>query len=463
MMSIALELGKIVGKAGVIDSKEGVRPFSVDKSYLQGALPLAVVKPRSAAQISKIMKLCNKKKINAVVRGGGSALTGSSVPIKNTIVIDMSGLGKILEVQIDDQYAVVEPGVTVDELNKHLSKLNYLYPPEPASSRIASIGGTISTNAGGMRAVMYGSTKNWILGLEVVLPTGEIIQTGGRTLKRSVGYDLTSLFVGSEGTLGIVTKAIVKIVPKPGAIGKIAAYYTKVEDAVSAVERLKHAGMPLIGAELVDRSSIDMLRAYNKLKLPNATNCMLMIDIASTPESLGRMMELAEALLRKSNPIGIEEPKSKARIDSLYHARTELFNTAVEVGKRTGRSVFISDVIVPTSKLPQAVSEINTELKRHDLEVQLFSHIGDGNIHVNIIADKNAEIDKVEELLDRFAQIALSHQGSVSGEHGIGIEKKELMLKELRKRGSMIELEIMRKIKKALDPNSILNKGKVFD
>ena len=463
MVNIALELGKIVGKSNVIDSREDVRPFSVDKSYLQGALPVAVVKPRSAVQISKIMKFCNKKRVNVVVRGGGSALTGSSVPIKNTVVMDMSGFGRILEVHIDDQYAVVEPGVTVDELNNRLAKLNYLYPPEPASSRIASIGGTISTNAGGMRAVMYGSTKNWILGLEVVLPTGEIIKTGGRTLKRSVGYDLTALFVGSEGTLGIITKAIVKIVPKPGAIGKIAAYYTRVDEAVSAVERLKHAGMPLIGAELVDRSSVDMLRAYNKLELPNATNCMLMIDIASTPESLERMMELAEALLRKSNPIGIEEPKSKARIESLYHARKELFNTAIEVGKRTGRSVFISDVIVPTSKLPKTISEINAELKKHDLEVQLFSHIGDGNIHVNIIADKKTELDKVEKLLDSFAEIALNHQGSVSGEHGIGIEKKKLMIKELKKRGSMIELQIMKKMKKALDPNGILNKGKIFD
>lgn len=462
MMDTVSELGKIVGIENVLSSKADMVPFLRDKSHFIGAEPIAVARPMNVQHVSKIMKFCNKHKINVVIRGGGSSLTGSSVPTKNSIVLDMVYFSKILEIHLEDQYVIVEPEVVLDYLNGRLSKLNYFYPPEPASSGFATVGGTISTNAGGIRAVRYGSTKEWVLGLELVLPTGEVIQVGGKTLKRSVGYDFTSLIVGSEGTLGVVTKAILKIIPNSDASGRIIAYYKRIDDAVGAVSKLKTMGIPLLSAELLDKSSIDLIRKYGGVTFNEDADCVLMINLTSTKESLERELERSESILKKSNSIGIIVPKSGKELDRFYRARRNLFEIAFELAERTGRLIFISDAVVPTSELPQAIQKIRRSVRKSGLESQLFSHIGDGNIHVNILS-KKSEMKKVEALMKSIAEIALDHKGSVSGEHGIGLEKKGLLIEELKKRDSMIELGMMKKIKKVFDPNGILNKGKIFD
>lgn len=462
MMEIASELGKIVGTGNVLSSKAELEPFLRDKSHFIGNEPLAVVRPVNVQHVSMVMKFCNRHRINVVVRGGGSSLTGSSVPIKNSVVLDMAYFSKILEIRIEDQYVVVEPEVVLDYLNGRLAKLDYFYPPEPASSAFATVGGTISTNAGGMRGVRYGSTKEWVLGLELVLPTGEIIQTGGRTLKRSVGYDLTSLVVGSEGTLGVVTKAVLKIIPEPRAAGRIVAYYKKIGDAVSSAAKLKVMRIPLISAELLDRSSIDLIRKYGGISFHKSVNCVLMVDVASTDESLEKTLQSTESVLKRSNSIGIIESRFGKELDRLYRARRNLFEIAFELAIRTQRVVFISDSVVPPSELPKVIQEINKAVGKSGLESQLFSHIGDGNVHVNILS-KKSETKKVKALLKVIAEIALEHKGSVSGEHGIGLEKKDLLIEELEKRDSLIELDMMKKIKKIFDPNGILNKGKIFD
>ncbi len=452
----------MVGRRNVILAEDMLDPFSRDKSYFNGKKPIAVIKPKNSGQISKVLMYCTRTRTKVMVHGAGSSLTGSSVPLGRTVVIDMSGFNRILETHLEDEYVIVEPGVTIGKLNEYLARYNYFYPPDPASAAFASIGGSISTNAGGLRAVMYGSTKIWILGLEVVLPTGEIVQTGGRTLKRSVGYDFTSLIVGSEGTLGVVTKAILKVIPKPEKIARIVAYFKKMDQAVAGVYALKRNGVTLIGAEYLDKSSMGLLRRYRGLGFPDNADCMLLIDIASTKESVWRVAASAERLLRKSGAIRIDSSKSERGMERLYAARRSLYEVARELAQGAGRDIFISDVIVPTSELEGAVKEINSKAKEFGFQTELFSHIGDGNIHVNVIANK-AEISKVERMLMGFAQIALAHKGSISGEHGIGLEKKDLLIKELKAHGSISLLGKMKRIKSAFDPSGVLNPGKVFD
>jgi glycolate oxidase len=461
-MDTAKQLTSALGKSKVILSAKSAF-YSKDKSHLPGQLPLAVVLPTNSSDISKIATICNKNKTKMVVRGGGSSLTGASIPLKGGIVIDMSRFNRILETHIEDEYVVVEPGITIDKLNEHLSKYNYFYPPNPASSAFASIGGTIATNAGGLRAIMYGTTKEWVLGLEVVLPSGQIIRTGTKTTKRSIGYDLTALIVGSEGTLGIVTKAILKIWPKPDATGRIISYYSKIEDAASAVVALKKKGIMPLSAEFMDSKSMQLMHQYMGITFLKESKYFMIIDLAESKESLDRFLAQSERIFFSCDAIRVKLSKSKDGMERMNEARKYLYIATVNKAEKEGKSVIIADVVVPSSELPATLHEIEKEISNQNLEVVLFGHIGDGNIHGNIIADSKKDAIQIDKLQTIFGHIALKHRGSVSGEHGIGLTKKKLLIEEMKSRKSEYSIELMRKIKKEFDPNGILNPGKIFD
>ena len=237
----------------ILEKKEDLVPYMKDASYFEGNIPMAVIIPKNSEEISKLMKICSREKIQVIMRSGGSALTGSPVPNKDSILISMSAMNKILETHLDDGYIVSEPGVRLDDLNNYLSNLGFFYPPDPASSMAATVGGSISTNAGGLRACTYGTTKEWILGLELVLPSGDIVEVGGRTLKRTKGYDITALMAGNEGTLAIITKAYLKVWPIPEEIGRILAYFKDVEKMGRSISKLKGRGIIPYIAELMDK------------------------------------------------------------------------------------------------------------------------------------------------------------------------------------------------------------------
>jgi glycolate oxidase len=460
-MDLSAKLKAIVGNKNVIESS--LEKYTIDESYLKGQKPLAVVFPKNALEVAKLMVLCNANKIQVVVRGGGSSLTGASIPSRNGIVIDMSKLNRILETHLEDGYLMAEPAVTLDKLAHHLSKFNYFYPPDPASSAFATVGGTISTNAGGLRAISYGTTKEWILGLEVVLPNGKTIWTGSRTSKRSIGYDLTALMVASEGTLGIVTKAILKIWPKPESTGRIISYYSKMEDAAKAIGLIKKSGtVPLI-AEFMDGQSMKLMHEYMKINFPKDARYSTIVDIAASKESLQRILNHTEKIINKSGAISSKISKSKAEMEQIYEARKYLYIATLKKAQKQNKSVVIADIVVPSSELSSTLYEMERAIKSQKLEVILFGHMGDGNVHGNIIADPVKDRKHIDKLQDVFGDIALSHKGSVSGEHGIGLTKKELLIKEMQSRNSEYSIELMKEIKKSFDPNGILNKGKIFD
>lgn len=463
-MNIYESLKTIVGDH-VVSAKEDKIPYQRDASYFVGDEPEFIVMPGTTLELSKVLELCNENRIGVVVRGGGSSLTGACIPKGKTIVISMLRFDKIVETKLEDRYVVVESGVRIEDLNNYLSSFGYFYPPDPASSVVATVGGTINTNAGGLRGVMYGVTKEWILGLEVVLPDGSILNFGGRALKKSLGYDLTSIIIGSEGSLGIITKAILKIWPMPEVTGRILAYFKDIESIGQAVASVKKSGITPYLAEFMDGGSIRTIKADYGLEFTDDTNYMLMIDVASSKLALESDLERTVEILKRLNPLETTVIRDKAISERLLMARKGLYPILLKQRKAKSEYLVIGDVVVPVSAIPAAMQDIDKSIKKHNLQVYLYGHIGDGNIHANIFADpENEEVMKrVDSFQMDIAMIAVKLGGSVSAEHGIGIEKKNLIKMEMDAISSSKNLELMKLIKHVFDPNGILNRGKIFD
>ncbi len=460
--SVINEIIKVIGKNNVITDFEGEIPYENDASYISGEKPLLIALPENRHEISKILKICNENKINVTVRSGGTSLTGSSVMTEPGIIINTMNLDKIIELNLSSRYVVCEPGLRLDDLNNYLKKYNFFYPPDPASSKASTVGGTLSTNAGGLRAVKYGATKEWVLGLEFVLPNGEIINTGEYTLKRSAGYDLTALIVGSEGTFGVISKAILKIEPLPEKTGKIIGFFKNIYDVGNAMSSVKNAGITPIMAEFLDFYTLNSIRDKLKLEIPEYTKYMLMLDIDSTEESLEKkLLDVKKILSKFSGDIIII--RDEKTMDEIYMARKGAYSSLLKERENKNQIIVIGDVIVPADQLPDAMKEIEEKVGENKLKVTLFGHIGDGNIHANIFADSNETgLKKVAKFQMDIAKIAIKHRGSVSAEHGIGTEKNELLYEEYRDKDSLYTLELMKEIKKVFDPRNIMNRGKIF-
>ena len=458
------ELKRIFGNIVMTDPVV-MKPYETDASYFTGVKPIAVVIPESVSQVSAVISYCNKNKIPVVTRGGGTSLTGSSIPSPGSVILSMGKFDRILEVKPEDRYAVVEPGVRLEALNDSLSEIGFFYPPDPASAIAATVGGSISTNAGGLRASMYGTTKNWILGLEVVLPDGTVMKTGGKVLKRTAGYDLTSLFVGAEGTLGVVTKVTLKIWPVPEATGRILAYYRDIESIGTAIADLKRNGKTPLIAEFLDRITMDSLHQSSGIEFPADASYMLIVDMAAEGKSIDDSIKTAQEILSRHNPTTIETTRDRAKMEKFYQARKGAYSSLLNQRTSMSERVVIGDIVVPASQLPEALKQASLKLKEHNVKAALFGHIADGNIHANIYADMDdpVNMENVEEFQKDLAMIAIRHQGSVSAEHGIGLEKKELLKMEHMETGNEEALALMKRIKGILDPNGIMNRGKMFD
>lgn len=460
-----IEKLKSASGKNVFTSKEDMIPYLNDASYFQGAVPLAVVVPSSTEEVSRIMKICYIDNIPVTVRGGGSSLTGSSILSENGIVMSLAKFDRIEEISPGDNLAVVQPGVRLDMLNEELAKFGYFYPPDPASSMAATVGGSISTNAGGLRASLYGTTKNWVLGLEVVLANGNIVQLGGRTLKRSSGYDLTALMVGSEGTLGIITRAYLKIWPLAEEKGRVSAYFSEIDRVGQSISEIKKIGIIPTIAEFLDRITMDSLEATTSLRFPKDARYLLIMDVSSTAESIEIMLEKVYRKVEELAPISISKTRDPKVMDEMYAARKGAYSSLLMQRETSTQKVVIGDVVVPASRLPEAMKSIEKKGHDHRLKVALFGHIGDGNIHCNIYADVASKdvMDEVEAFQVEIGEIAVNLGGSVSAEHGIGIEKKELLTREFQMRNSEYTIDMMKQIKNLMDPRGILNRGKIFE
>ncbi len=452
---IIKEMEAIVGPSFVFRAPEGLEEYGADATKLS-SMPDAVALPSSAQQISRLMVLANKEGFPVVPRGAGSGMSGGAVPVEGGLVISLERMNRILEIDPDNMVAKVEPGVITAHLQEEVERLGLFYPPDPASIKISTIGGNVAECAGGLRAVKYGVTRDYVLGLQAVLPTGEIVKTGVQTMKGVAGYDLTRLLVGSEGTLAIITRIILKLLPKPESKMTMLAMFSQVEDAVRAVCRMIRARVIPAVLELIDSRCIQCLRAEIDLSIPTQTGALLLIEVDGEHSSVKRDAARVEGMLRNCRALEIRTAKDKEEAEALWEARRNLSPSLYKLRPHK----ISQDIVVPRSRMPDLIRFLGELERRYGLPIPAFGHAGDGNIHVNVMLDKErrGETQKAEEIIELVFKRVIQLGGTITGEHGIGITKREYLGMEI----APDAVRLMARIKRAFDPNGILNPGKLL-
>ncbi len=445
-------LRAILGNDWYLDEPEDIATYSYD-GFLPEFTPDAVLVPENAEQISQIMKIANEHKINIIPRGAGTNICGSSVAREGGVIMAFHRMNRILEIDRESMCAVVQPGVINGDLQKEVAKYNLMYPPDPASMFVSTIGGNVSLNAGGPRGVKYGVTRDYLLGLEVVVPSGEIIKTGGKTLKNVSGYDLTRLLCGSEGTLGIFTKIILRLVPLPPAKTTLQAAYGNLDDAATTVTAIMAAGMVPTTLELMDRTVLDVISDYGGAQFNADAEALLLIEVDGDPDLVNTQGKQIEALCREKGAIAVDRAHTPEEADKLWQARRTAFGAVASMRP----NCIVEDATVPVKKLPEIIRKVVHLTKKYDLQVAVLAHAGDGNLHPLIMTDlrDEEEMGRVDKMLEELCEAAIRMGGTLSGEHGIGIAKARFMGMEF----SEISLDLMRGIKRVFDPNNILNPG----
>ncbi len=453
--SILKNLEEICGKDHVTTATADLICYSYDATQRQYR-PDVVVHPGSPEEISAIMKLANSARIPVFPRGAGSGFTGGSLPVSGGIVLGLSRLDKILEIDEENLVATVEPGVVTEQFQQAVEKVGLFYPPDPASLKVSTLGGNVAECAGGPRCVKYGVTKDYIIGLEIVTPTGDIIKTGGPTMKGVVGYDLTKLICGSEGTLAVITKIIIKLLPKPEAKKTMLVLFDSIDGAARAVSAIIRGKIIPATLEFMDGRTLDCVRKATDLQVPDGANAVLIIEVDGDREFLDKQAAKIAAIIK---PLGVVETRiaeTPEQSEALWQIRRSVSASL----RRVNPDKFNEDICVPRSKVPEMIRKIDQISDRYDIPIVNFGHAGDGNIHVNIMIDSKVpgQSEKAEKAIAEVFAGALELGGTMSGEHGVGIMKAPFITMELSSAG----IDYMKTIKRALDPNNILNPGKMF-
>jgi glycolate oxidase len=448
------EIIKIVGKENALTSLEERKCYSYD-ARTDGAIPDLVVFPSSANEVSQILILANKLHFPVIPRGQGSGLTGGSVPVKGGVVLTFTRMNKILEIDTKNLVAIVEPGVITFVFQEEVAKHGLFYPPDPASYKYSSIGGNVAECSGGPNSMKYGVTRDYVLGLEVVKPTGEIIAIGVKTMKGVVGYDLTRLFVGSEGTLGVITKIILKLIPAPEAKATILALFKKVEDTAEAVSGIVAAKIVPSTIEFMDRASIRCSEQANPMGIPEDIEGLLLIEIDGNTDSIESLAEKIKTVLIAHNAAEVTLTQDPSEADKLWQARRVVSQATYNLNPVK----IAEDVVVPRSNIPKLIRFLEEMGKKYGLPILSFGHAGDGNFHVSLmIKDTPEDYTRAHKAVEEIFSETIRLGGTLSGEHGIGTSKAPYLSMEL----SAEVIETMKSIKRVFDPNNILNPGKIF-
>jgi glycolate oxidase len=432
------------------------------EQYGQDALgishpPDLVVTPASTEEIASIARLCNQERVPLVVRGAGTGYTGGAVPTRGGVLLSMERLNRILEIDEANLLAVVEPNVITADLQRAVEAVGLFYPPDPASLEMSSIGGNVAECAGGPRGFKYGTTRRYVLSLEAVLPTGEVIETGSKAVKNVVGYDLTQLLIGSEGTLAILTRVTLRLVPKPPARATLLAVFSDIQAAVDSVTALLRRRVVPATVELLDAESLAAMRdSLDQQLVPPGTGAMLIVEADGTQHAVDEEIDQVAAACREVGAIRVTLAADDDERARLWSAR-RLLSLAL---RATGLLKINHDVVVPRGRVPALYAVVEELRERFGLRIAAFGHAGDGNIHVNLLinredAGERARAKLAERML--FEQV-VALEGSISGEHGIGFAKAPYIGIEL----SDEEIALMKRVKAAFDPNGILNPGKIF-
>lgn len=455
-MDIIPKIREIVGAENVFDDPVECLCYSRDMSVHQG-IPDAVIFPRKTEQVSDIMKLAHREKVPVTSRGSGTSVTGAVLPVRGGLLLDLHLMDNILEINRKDFYARVEPGVTCGPLNKILANDNLMFPPNPGSEAVASIGGMVSTNASGHRAAKYGTTRDYIKGLKVVLSDGTIIETGTRAPKTSLGYDLTHLFSASEGTLGIITEIILKLEPSPEYAALAVAIFGDLNDAGDAVTEVTTSGIKLAGCEIMDKMSLKVVeQALNKDV--SKIEALLIMEADGLKDAVIRDMKRIEEICKKYKVQEFEWTDDPVRREEMMRARGGLVPTLSRIKPGNRLIPIAEDLGVPSSRIPETIRRAQAIAEKYNVIIATFGHVGDGNVHTTFVSDVRSrdDWDRLKPAVEELIDTAIEMKGTVSAEHGTGLTRAPHIERQLGP-----AMEVMRKIKQALDPDNILNPGKM--
>jgi len=445
---------EIVGPENFTDDLIDRVAYSYDASD-NDHRPEAAVWPANTEQVSRILILANEAGFPVIPRGAGTGLAGSAVPVWGGLVMDLCRMNRIVDIRIPDRLAVLQPGVVYADLQKALSPHGFFFPPDPASGKACTIGGNVATNAGGIRGAKYGVTRDYVLGLEVVLPDGRILRTGSSCMKSVSGYDLTRLFVGSEGTIGVVTEIILKINPKPKASSTGLARFASLGDAGQAVTDIMHSGIIPSVLEILDENTIKVLREHGDMDIPDAMAIILVETDGYTEAETAYQMDKVVSVFEKNRATHIQTVDTQEGAETLWSVRRSVSSVAAQL--RTNN--VSEDVAVPISRVPDLLTGISAIVRKHHLPFVIFGHAGDGNLHPKIMYD-GADPDQVRRAgaaVDEIFRLTCGLGGTLTGEHGIGLSKAPFMTLE----HDPVEMDVMARIKRLFDPNNILNPGKM--
>ena len=448
------ELKATLGHEQVLDSAEDRLVYAYDTIWTE-VLPDVVVLPLDTQQVSATLRIANQARVPVVPRGASSGMSGGSVPVAGGICLSMTRMNQILEINPDDTLAVVQPGVINMDLQTAAAAYGLFYPPDPASWHMSTIGGNVGENAGGPRCLKYGVTKDYVLGLEVVLADGQVMRTGGRTIKNVAGYDLTALFVGSEGTLGVVTEITVKLLPKPAATATVMGVFDQIEQACQAVSLVITSGVLPLTTEIMDGDCIEAVQRQKDYGLPTNVDAILLIDVEGWPDAVAREVKVVADACHRAGVREVRRARDASESDELWAGRRAVSAALSALGDKLGE-----DIAVPRSLIPAMARRIRQIAKEYELRIPIFGHIGDGNLHPALICDRSdaSVMQRVRRAAAEILEAAVSLSGTLSGEHGIGLAKREFMRQAL----DPAACQHMLALKRAFDPNNILNPGKIF-
>ncbi len=453
------KLAEICGSGGLITNKDDMHDYARDESpHAEIRFPEAVAKPEDSQTVSKILAFASEHKIPVTPRGGGTGLSGGCIPLFGGIVLSLENMDRIIEINEENFTAATEPGITMADLCTEIEQKGLYYPLYPGEMT-ATIGGTVSTNAGGMNAVRYGVTRNNILGLEAVLPNGDIIRTGGQYVKSSSGYDLTQLIAGSEGTLAVITRVILKLTTKPPKREVLFAPFSSLQDAIDAVPEILHLKMIPAGLEFMERRIIGIIEEYldREIPYPEYDAFLMIIMDGDSEDEIHQYFDTAGEICRKHGAAEPLVPGSERAKRRLLEAREKFYHAI----KRYAPMELI-DAVVPRSKIPDFVRQVKEISTGHGIPVIVYGHAGDGNVHLHPLCENMSEEEwkkKLPPLLEDIYKVGISLGGAISGEHGIGIDKKLYLPIQIDEP----LMAVMKNIKKSFDPHNILNPGKIFD
>lgn len=452
------DLKKIAGDEFVLADDESIKLHSEDETEDLSFPPEVIVKPAAAQEISEIFRLANKFNIPVTPRGGGTGLSGGALAVHGGICLSMARFNKIIEIDTKNFQAIVQPGVITQVFQEEVEKLGLFYPPDPASRGSCHLGGNLAECSGGPRAVKYGVTKDYVLGLEAVLPTGEIINAGGRVLKNVTGYNLTQLIVGSEGTLAVITKIIFRLIPLPKHKKVILAAFGSLENATDAVAKIFQKGITPSAIEFMEKAAVRAAEERQGKKFPNSeAEAQLFIEVdGNYPELLDKDIELIAEVVEEFNPLDMVLAEDEQKVQDVWALRRGIGEAVKSISPYKEE-----DTVVPRANMTKLIRGVKEISAKYGITTICYGHSGDGNIHVNILKDKLDE-KSWEENLDKaireIFELTVSLGGMISGEHGIGYSQKPYLPIAIAED----EIELMRKIKKVFDPGNILNPGKIF-